>query len=87
MDWKEEIKRIVKDSEEYPTMEDLFRPFGFSHTDTWAEFIKDLFELMDAGTIMWDSKDKTWIYTGGPIKGEFVLLSALPAKGEEDALE
>lgn len=75
MSYKDEIVEIIKDSEEYPTMEDLVRPFGFKHTDDWVYWIKVLFELMESGKIMWDSKHGNWIYTGGTLKGEFVKLS------------
>lgn len=63
MTWKIEIYRFIDNAEEHPTMAKLTNYFCHSHSDTWAEFLIDLLDLISEGKILYDDKHDSWIIT------------------------
>jgi len=80
---KERIERYIKELEDYPRMFELVGEFFRTHYDGTpdlnhnTEFLTSLLDLLSEGKIFYDSKHDAWLYTGGPLKGEFVSLSEL----------
>ena len=79
---KENIAKFILEAEEYPTMKELLDEF-LTYSGEDIHFLIAQQELRKEGKIFYDEKHDSWLYTGGPLKGEFVRISELPAKGEE----
>ena len=70
-----QIIEFVRDSEEYPTMQELIDHYFHLDGEEFADTFMAVLRLLEEGKIFYDEKHDSWLYTGGPIKGEFVKLS------------
>ena len=78
---KEKIAKFILEAEEYPTMKELLDEF-LTYSGEDIHFLIAQQELRKEGTIYYDERHDSWLYTGGPIKGEFIRLSESNKKGE-----
>jgi len=60
---KETVEKFILDSEDYPTMKELFDEFlVYSGNDIY--FLQAVSELQQEGKILYDDKHDSWLYTG-----------------------